>query len=177
MKNFKQIVIAPTLVVAISAVVLFFIGQAPPHLPGYTPAPKQFDSVEQASSELGIDVKTPVYFPNYLTWPPAEIKGQIKPFTMVELAFNSSDELNIILLVYQIASDSPDLPIALPWIKTVSERIPTIIGTNPGEIIIGQRADGQIINAAHWKSGGQHFLVVTVMPVKELLAIAKSLEF
>jgi len=173
MKEFRQIVLAPVVSVALAALVLYALGTVPDRL---TPAPgKEYKSIEAATADMGFDIVVPVYFPNYLAWPPDKILGQTKPFPTVQMSFLASDRQTEILLTYQIISDSPDLPYSIPWIDIIEQQIPAAINDKEGQLIIGKRANGEEINAVHWKIDGQHFLLVTTQPVKELLKLARSM--
>lgn len=175
MKEFRQVIAAPVLVVGMAALILHVLGLLPAYMPGSAPAVKEYDSIEEAASELGFDIVVPVYFPSYLSWPPAKIQGQLHPFPMVEMSFLTSDRHSLILLITQIISDSPDLPIELPWIETIYQEMPITINDSRGELIVGRKADGDVVNGAHWKVNSQHFLIVTTQPVQELLALARSI--
>ncbi len=175
MKEFRQVIAAPVLVVGVAALILYVLGMLPAHMPGYAPAVKEYASIEQAASELGFNIVEPVYFPSYLSWPAARIRGQQQPFPMVEMSFLASDRRTEILLIYQLISDRQDLPIPLPWIEIVDQEMPITINDSRGELIVGRRAGGDVVNGAHWKVNSQHFLIVTTQPVQELLALARSI--
>ena len=163
------------LVVGGAALTLYLLGMLPAYLPGSTSAVKEYDSIEEAASELGFDIVVPVYFPSYLAWPPDKIRGQSKPFPMIQMSFLDSDRHTEVLLIYQMVSDSQDLPGPLPWIETIDQKILVTINGSSGELIVGKRANGDIVNGVHWRINGQHFLLVTTQPVKELLALARSM--
>ena len=174
MREFRQVVMTPLLVVGLAALLLYGLGKLPAYLPGSAPAVKEYASIEEAATELGFDIAIPVYFPNYLSWPPETIKGQKKPFPKVEIVFLSADRKTEILAIYEWLSDSPEALSAL-WLENSSARMPINLNQNQGELIIGKTADGFTSNGAHWMVNGQHFLVVTTKPVQELLAIARSI--
>src|SRR3990172_7167103 len=174
MKEFRQAVITPALVVGLAALFLSIMNHVPRYLPGSVPAATEYSSVEEASLGLGFNIAIPVYFPNYLAWPPETIKGQKKPFPKVEIVFLSADRKTEILAIYEWLSDSPEALSAL-WLENSSARMPINLNQNQGELIIGKTADGFTSNGAHWMVNGQHFLVVTTKPVQELLAIARSM--
>ena len=175
MKEFRQVILAPVLAVGLAALALYLLGMVPAYLPGSTGAVKEYDSIEEAASELGFDIVVPIYFPNYLAWPPDKIRGQLKPFPMVQMTFLASDRHTEILLIYQMVSESQDLPEPLPWIKTIVQKIAVNINNSQGELIVGKRANGDVVNGVHWRVNGRHFLVVTTQSVQELLALARSM--
>ena len=175
MKEFRQVVLTPVLAVGLAALALYLLGMVPAYLPGSPGEVKEYDSLEEASSELGFDIIVPVYFPNYLAWPPHTIRGQSKPLPMAQMTFLASDRRTEILLIYEMVSDSQDFPESLPWIKTVDQKITVAINNNQGELIVGKRANGDAVNGVHWRVDGRHFLVVTTQSVQELLALCRSM--
>ena len=175
MKEFRQVVLAPVVAVGLAALILYLLGIVPAYLPGSAGEVREYDSIEEAGSELGFDVIVPVYFPSYLSWPPDEILGQSKPFPRVEMTFLASDRHTEILLIYQMVSDGRDFPEPLPWIKTLGQKIPVAINNSQGELMVGKRANGDTVNGVRWRVNGRHFLVVTTQPVQELLALARSM--
>ncbi len=162
------------LVVSVAALVLYLGGRVPAHLQSQIGV-TEFNNVEEAEAVLDFDIAVPSYFPSYLSWPPVSIQGQLEPFPMTRLLFLAYDQGSEVLLIYQIVSSGEDLPIALPWIETVLEDMPTTIGDSEGKLIIGERANGQPVNGVHWQTAGLHFIVVTTQPVQELLALANSM--
>ncbi len=173
LKETPRLMLAPV-VVGIAALALYLLGMVPTYLQGTTGI-KEYSTIEQAESALGFDILVPAYFPSYLAWPPAEIKGQLEPLPMVQMLFLSHDRHTEVMLVYQMVSDSDDLPIALPWIKTILQEVPTDINGNSGRLVVGERTDGQRINGVYWKVDDFHLVVVTTQGIPELLTIARSM--
>ncbi len=168
-------ILAPVMVVGAMALALYLLGAVPGHLQSPTGGIEEYSSLEEAESELGFDIAVPSYFPSYLSWPPAEIRGQLEPVPMAQTLFLASDRGSEALLVSQIVSSGQDLPPVLPWVETVLHEMPITIGGNQGTLIVGRRADGRPVNGAHWRAAGLQFLMVTVHPVEELMALARSL--
>ena len=175
MKEFRQVILAPVLVVGLAALLLHGLDMLPAYLPGSAPVVKEYGTLEEAASELGFNIVVPVYFPSYLAWPPAKVQVQLQPFPMVRMTFLSSNQNTEILLIYQMVSDSRGLPTPLPWIETVYQQIPVTINDSQGELIVGKRANGDVVNATHWTVEGRHFLLVTTQPVQELLTLSRSM--
>ena len=171
----SQIILAPVLVVGVAALILYILGTLPAHLPGAQGRIEEYGSVEAASLELGFEVVVPVYFPNYLSWPPDKILGQTDPFPMAQVSFLSSEDRNEALLTIQIVSDEPDPPVPLPWLDVIEERLPVVINENTGELTVGRNDKGEAVNAVHWNVDGQYFVMVTTASVKELVSLARSM--
>jgi hypothetical protein len=175
-KIFKEVpgLMAAPLMVGIMALVLYVLGSIPSAIQSPTGI-REYRTIEEAESGIGIDIVLPAYFPNYLSWPPALIEGQIDPFSMAQVWFFSSDRSAETLMIYQIVSDSEDLPVALPWSDTVIEEIPVSINSSEGFLITGRGPDNRILNGVYWVKDGVHFVVVTTHSAQELLRIANSM--
>ncbi|MBM2824501.1 MAG: hypothetical protein HW402_165 [Dehalococcoidales bacterium] len=162
------------LVVGMMALALHLLGRVPACLSS-SPTLKDYASLEAAEAELGFKITLPTYFPSYLYWPPSSIRGQLQPVPMVQIIFLTTDQSTEALWLTQIASDSMDWPQGLPWIKTILERIPVDIGGNQGELVVGQRDDGQLVNGVYWTTDGRHFAAVMSQPIREVLILARSM--
>lgn len=162
------------IVVGAAALGLYLLGSVPAHLQG-APGVTEFRTVERAELELGFQIAVPTYFPSYLSWPPAKIEGQLEPLPQVQLLFLASDQQTEALLIVEIVSGSEDLPVPVPWVETIADRTPVSINGYQGELMIGRRADGRLVNSVHWLADGRHFIVVTTHPVRELLTLAGSM--
>jgi hypothetical protein len=173
LKETPGLMLAPV-VVGVMALGLYLLGMVPASVQGPT-GPQVYSSIEEAESALGFDISVPAYFPSYLAWPPAKITGQLEPFPMVQMLFLDSGRSHEVMLIYQIVSDREDLPVALPWLKTISQEMPVDINGNIGELVVGERADNQGINGVYWKTGDFHFVVVMTQPARELLTLARSI--
>ena len=174
-KEVPGLILVPMVVVGMVALALYLLGMVPAYLQSPVGGVKEYDSIEEAESELGFEIVVPAYFPSYLSWPSAKIQGQLEPVPMVQMLFLSSDQRTETLLIYQIVSDSRDLPITLPWIETIRQEMPIIVSGNEGKLIVGRGADDHVVNGVHWMIDGQYFVVVTTQPLQELLTLARSM--
>jgi len=175
LREIPKLILAPLLIVGLIALALYLLGIVPGYLQSPVGGVEEYDSIEEAESELGLEILIPAYFPSYLSWPPAKIQGQLEPIPMTQVLFLDSDRHTSALLIYQIISDREDLPIDLPWIETVLQEMPVTINGNDGELIMGRGTDGQLVNGVHWIEDGVHFVAVTTHPVQELLTLARSM--
>ena len=175
LRETPRLMLAP-IVVGVAALALYLLGTVPEHLQATTSV-KEYSNLETAESALGFKIAVPSYFPSYLAWPPAEIKGQLEPFPMVRMVFSAYDQHTETLLIYQIVSEQKNLPIALPWIESILTETTVDINGNAGQLLEGERADGQRVNAVYWHSGGTHFIMVMTQPVRELLTLARSIKY
>jgi hypothetical protein len=173
LREIPRLTLAP-LVVAVVALTLYLFGMVPANIQS-PEGIREYSSLEEAESALGLEVIIPAYFPNYLFWPPVKIEGHLEPFPMTQVLFLASDQQAEALLIYQIVSDSEDSPVAFPWIETVLDEMTMPINDSVATVITGKGADGELVNGIHWMTGGVHFVVVTIHPVQELLIMARSM--
>ncbi len=175
LKGAPTIVLVPVLVVGVSALALFIMGIVPGYVQGPSEGIREYDSIEEAESRLGFDIVVPSYFPDYLAWPPAEVRGQLQPIPMAQTLFLSSDDRAEVLLISQILSSGEDLPIAWPWVESIQWEVPATIGGREGTVIVGRNAYGRELNGVHWRAEDFHFVLVTVHGVQELMTLARSM--
>lgn len=172
-KETPRLMLAPA-VIGITALALYLLGMVPAYIQSTTGV-REYSTIQQAEAHLGFEISVPAYFPNYLSWPPSEIRGQLKPFPMVQMRFLAYDQHTEVMSIYQIVADSSELPMPLPLIKTIQQEAPVDINGNIAQLVIGERADGQPVNLVYWTADNFHFIVVMTHPVRELLTIARSM--
>lgn len=174
-KGFSWTILAPLLMVSTVALALYILGTIPGHIASSERGIKEYNSVEDAESKLGFDIAIPAYFPNYLSWPPASIRGQVEPVLMSQMIFFSSDHHTEDLVITQVISTGEDLPVSLPWIDSILQKTPITINGKPGELIIGKRSDGVTVNGVYWRADGIYYAVITTHPVEEATTLAQSM--
>ena len=157
LKTMPQIILAPALIVGMAALVLYVMGMTQDYLRPPEHGPRDYASVEAAEASLGFKIALPSYFPDYLSWPPAEIRGQLLPSPRAEIFFDSTSGESNVLVIYQIATDSDSLPVPLPLVKNVLEETPVSIGDSEGVMVSAEGTGGQALSGAYWKSGGVYF--------------------
>ncbi|MDP3879903.1 MAG: hypothetical protein Q8Q07_06335 [Dehalococcoidales bacterium] len=175
LKAVPRIILTPALVSGMVALVLFFLGAVPDYINPPEAGYRKYSSMEEAEAVLGFRVAVPSYFPDYLSWPPAEIYGQRKPVLMMQLLFLSRYGNFETMIISQIKSDLEDLPVDLPWFETIRQKTPVSIGVSKGVLITGVRADGQLLSGVYWRSGDYYYVVITTRSERELLTIARSM--
>jgi hypothetical protein len=175
LKGAPTVVLVPVAVVGTAALALFLLGVVPGYVQGPSEGISEYDSMEEAESRLGFDIVVPSYFPDYLAWPPAEVRGQLQPIPMAQTLFLSSDDRAEVLLISQILSSGEDLPIAWPWVESIQWELPATIGDHEGTMIVGRNEYGRELNGVHWRAEDFHFVLVTVYRVQELMTLARSM--
>ena len=175
LRTVPQLILAPLLVMGMVTLILYLLGQVPDYIQGERHGLKEYDSIEEVEMYLGFNLVVPTYFPSYLSWPPAKIYGQREPVPMAQTLFLSQQGGYETLLIYQIDTESEDLPVPLPWVTTVQEETPITIDEHNGFMITGTGIMGEPLNGAYWKSGDFYFVVITTRSERELLTIIRSM--
>ncbi len=175
LKAVPQLIITPGLVLGAVALALSLLGSVPDRIGTSIHGPREYASIEEAEVDLGFRIAVPSYYPSYLSWPPAEIRGQREPHPWVQVLFVSRYSRASTMVISQTALDGEDQQISLPWVETVLEKTPVSIDGNEGFMVSARGADGQPLNGAYWKAGDFRFAVVTGRSTRELLTIARSM--
>ncbi len=175
LKAVPQLIATPALVLGGVALALYLLGNVPGYI--YTPehGPREYASIEEAEADLGFEVVTPRYFPSYLAWPPAEIRGQHEPTPRVQVLFLSYYGGSRVMVISQVKPEGEELQVPLPWVETVMQETAVSIGNNEGFMITGSGAGGQVLNGAYWKAENFYHVVVTTRSARELLTIIRSM--
>ncbi|MFH1169680.1 MAG: hypothetical protein V1691_03185 [Chloroflexota bacterium] len=173
LREAREILLLP-LVVGVMALCLYLLGMVPAQLQSQVVGVRQYSSLEAAQSDLGFAIAMPAYFPSYLSWPPASIRGEFEPVLSVQTTFLSPEHAPV-LVVSQTVSDSQEAPTSLPWMLTAQGELPVDIGGSQGVLAVGRGADGQVLNGVCWQADGFQFAIVTTEPVQELLLLARSM--
>ncbi len=163
------------LLVGIIALGLYLVGKVPAYIQANAGI-REYDTLQEAQTDLGFDIILPIYFPNYLTWPPYHITGEVKPVPRLQTVFVTTDRQTEVLQIIQTTSGSQSALAKLPWIDIILTEMPITLGDITGTLVVGRRNDGHLINGARWTANGYQFAVVTTQPMQELLKIVRSLK-
>ena len=131
------------------------------------------DQIEEAESILGTDVWLPIYFPDYLPWPPSSVTVQRYPDKNVTLVFRGSDQREA-LVIRQYLSSSNGRKGITPRPGTVYRTSPVAIGSGEGMLIEGRDGDGADRNVVYWTAQNRFFTMAGTLPAEELLRMARS---
>ncbi len=134
-----------------------------------------YPTIEAAEKDLGVAVATPAYFPSYLVWPPASVRGQREPAKVVSLLFQSSDGQQG-LQIRELFWQGESLPFAVPEPVHVTESRAVDVNGVAGQLLLGTGQDNTPVNQLRWQAGGLHYIVTTIYPPAELLRIARSMQ-
>jgi len=174
LKEFPGIILAPVILLGAVALSLYLLGMLQDYLHPPEHGPREYASIEEAEAVLGFPVTVPTYFPSYISWPPAEIRGQLLPVPRVETVYHSQYGTKI-MVITQIASVQEAAPDELPWGSTIREKAPITVGDHAGVMLAIRDADGRPLNGAYWQSGNFSYVLVTSRSERELLTIVRSM--
>ncbi len=158
-------------------------------VPGYVqnlvagpPAPKNvlderlsYPSIEAAEKDLGVKVATPAYFPSYLKWPAASVRGQREPARVVSMLFQSSNGQQG-LQIREVFWQGESLPFPVPEPDNLAETANVDVHGITGQLLLGSSEDGTPVNQIRWYAGGVHYILTTIYAREELLKIARSMQ-
>ncbi len=134
------------------------------------PSLTAFASVEEAERALGARIWLPVYFPDYLDFPPQAIRVEREPVPRVFLSFQGRGEgEGTRLTITQVLSAEDTLPPEVLPPTAIRGRVVDIAGV-PG--LVASEEDGYRI---YWRAADRHVVVKAVLSLEELLRIARSL--
>ncbi len=178
-------ILAPPLATLVAvAVALRLLNGLPGYIQSITAAPVppppalnerlEFPTVEAAESDLGVKVTIPRYFPSYLAWPPASIRGQRDHARVVSLLFRS-DSGEQALQIREVYWPEEELPFPIPEPLEVLERRDVDVNGVVGRLLEGRGQGSTPVNQLRWHATGVHLVVTTIYPVEELLRISRSI--
>ncbi len=178
-------VVAPIAVTVVAAVLLLrLLNALPTYWESLTSSPRsapmllaerlEYGSIEEAEADLGVKVLTPAFFPSYLQWPPASVRGQREPARVVSLLFTSTNGLQA-LQIRELYWPGDDLPFPVPEPAEVVARQTVGVNGTQGTLILGKGQSDTMVNQLRWRAGGVHLIATTIYPADDLLQIARSI--
>ena len=178
-------IFGPLLVtVAVVAMALWILNLVPGYVaallaPTPTPPPSlterlDYPTIEAAEVDLQVKVVTPVYFPSYLVWPPASIRGQRDYAKVVSLLIRDTSGQQALQL-REIFWPGDELPFAVPEPMEVLDRSQVDVNGVQGALLLGRGQGGNPVNQLRWHAGGIHAVLTTILPPEELLRIGRSM--
>jgi hypothetical protein len=134
-----------------------------------------YPNIEAAVSTLGIrKVYVPAYFPETLSWPPAVVLAQSKPYQAVVMEFSRARDGQTVLVISQAASTLFEPDVAIPF-RTVSETVPLDLRGRKARLEAGVCDDRTACSRIQWDEGTVHIVLTMRAPAVELIRIAESM--
>ena len=135
----------------------------------------RYPSIESAVATLGIrKVYVPAYFPETLSWPPAEVLAQNKPYPAVVMEFSGTRGGQTVLVVSQAAS-TLFVPDAAIRFRTINEKVPLDLRGRRASLEAGVCEDRSACSRVQWDEGEVRIVLTMKAPSVELIRIAESM--
>lgn len=136
---------------------------------------KFYSNIEEAEYAIGLRIFLPSYFPEYLIWPPSEIKVVRKPSILISLVFLSRSPRSPSLVIHQIVSNkSKKMELDFMKPKRPFQETQVSIGGAGGTLIVGMGEDGKRWVHLGWKAGDRTMVLIANCSVEDVLKIARS---
>src|SRR3989304_7406911 len=172
-----KIVLSITLVMCTIGITLYLLKKVPSYI--QESEEKFYSTVEESEYALGLRIFLPSYFPEYLIWPPSEIKVVRKPYLTISLVFISRSYSSPSLVIHQIVSDTSKSKkeVGLDFMepKRPFQETQVSVGGAKGILIVGMGEDGKRWAQLSWRTADRKIVVIANCSVEDLLKIARSI--
>jgi hypothetical protein len=175
-REMSKIVLSIAILICMVSISLYVLKKVPTYL--QERKEKSYRSLEEAEYSLGLRIFLPSYFPDYLIWPPKEIKVVRKPSLIITLVFISQGDGNPSLVIYEIISNKNELNgVRLDFMepKTHSGEIRVSVGGAKGTLRLGVVEHGSRWIQLSWKLGDRMMVLRSNRSVEDLLKISRSI--
>ncbi len=136
---------------------------------------RPYPSIEEVLSRPGLrDVRVPSYHPQGISWPPARILAQTKPYPAVLLLYESAAGGGTSLAISQAASSRFPFRPVLKMVET-REKVPYRLKGRDALLEVGLCGREQPCSRISWKEGETHIAVSMRSAPFELIRIAESM--
>ncbi len=136
---------------------------------------RTYASVEAVRAKLHIrDLRVPAYFPQDVTWPPAEIWAQTQPYRATLLVFNRAGLAGPVLVISQTAAGRAALDDRIR-IREVTESVPYDLKGRKALLLVGRCGRNEVCSRVSWDAGDSSMIVAMKSPPFALLRIAESM--
>ncbi len=137
---------------------------------------RPYAGIEEVRSKLNLrDILVPSYFPETITWPPAKILAQAKPYPGVLMVFNKTGKQDDFVLVIS-ESTSGDFPggRSLPSL-TVKQKVPYELVGRKALLEAGACDGREPCSRIIWTEDRLHIMILMKDSPVELIRIAESM--
>jgi len=175
LREMWKIILSITLVMCTIVISLYLLKKVPSYI--QETEEKFYSTVEESEYALGLRIFLPSYFPEYLIWPPSEIKVVRKPYLTISLVFLSRSHSSPSLVIHQIISDNKNKEVDLDFMepKRPFQRTQVLVGGAKGTLIVGVGEDGKRWAQLSWRTVDRKIVVIANCSVEDLLKIARSI--
>ena len=136
---------------------------------------RRYASVEEVRAALGMkEIYVPSYFPQQITWPPATILAQGRPFSAMVMEFTRADKRNIALVISQ--SEGGALNVENPIkLTNVTEKVRYAMKGRDAALTVGTCGNDEPCSGITWNEGKYTMTVLMKSAPFELTKIAESM--
>jgi len=176
LREMSKIVLSITILMCVVLISLYVLKKVPAYI--QESEQKFYSSVEEAEYSLGLRIFLPSYFPDYLIWPPKEIKVVRKPSLIITLVFLSQVHGSPSLVIHQIISNKDESKgVGFDFVepKRHSGETQISVGGAKGTLKIGVGENGNQWIQLSWKEGDRKMVLISNGSVEDLLKIARSI--
>jgi len=136
---------------------------------------RRYASVEEVHAALGMkNIYVPSYFPQQITWPPATILAQGKPFFAIVMEFTRADKRNIALVISQSEGGALDVENPIK-ITDVTEKVQYTIKGRDAALTVGTCGNDEPCSGITWREEKYTVSVLMKSAPFELTKIAESM--
>jgi hypothetical protein len=138
-------------------------------------AVRRYKTIEEVRSALNMkDIYVPSYFPQQISWPPAAILAQSKPFSALVMEFTRADKRNTALTISQ--SEGAALNVENPIeIRVVTEKVQYSLKGRNAILTVGSCAKDEPCSGITWTEGTYTMTVLMKSTPFELTKIVESM--
>jgi hypothetical protein len=176
LREMSKIVLSIAILMCMVSISLYVLNKVPSYF--RERKEKSYRSVEEAEYSLRLRIFLPSYFPDYLIWPPKEIKVVRKPSVIITLVFISQGDGNPSLVIHEIISNTDESNgVRLDFMepKTHSGDIQISVGGAKGTLRLGVVEHGSRWTQLSWKQGDRTMVLRSNRSVEDLLKISRSI--
>jgi hypothetical protein len=176
LREMSKIVLSITILMCVVLISLYVLKKVPAYI--QKSEQKSYSTVEEAEYSLGFRILLPSYFPDYLIWPPKEIRVVRKPSLIITLVFTSQGDGKPSLVIHEIISNTDESKGA--GVDSMepngdSEEIQVSVGGAKGTLELGVVEKGSRWTQLSWRQGDRKIVLTSNGSVEDLLKIARSI--
>jgi hypothetical protein len=176
LREMSKIVLSIAILMFMVSISLYLLKKVPTYI--QERKQKSYSSVEEAEYSLKLRIFLPSYFPDYLMWPPKEIKVVRKPFLIITLVFISQGDGSPSLVIHEIISNREESKAAgLDFMepKVYSGEMQVLVGGAKGTLKLGVLEQGTRWTQLSWEQGDRKMVLRSNRSLEDLLKIARSI--
>jgi hypothetical protein len=175
-REMSKIVLSITILMCVVLISLYVLKKVPAYI--QESEQKSYSTIEEAEYSLGSRILLPSYFPDYLIWPPKEIRVVRKPSLIITLVFISQGDGRPSLVIHEIISntdESKGVGVDSMEPNRDSEEIQVSVGGSKGTLELGVVEKGSGWTQLSWRQGDRKIVLRSNGSVEDLLKIARSI--